>query len=723
MPLGNGEIGINAWVDKSGDLSFYIARTDSWGDNGRLLKIGKIRISFDPALDLTCFEQTLSLVDATIVVRCGTRDEPDALTLRFWVDAEHPVINLTVDAPQPLAATATIELWRTEPTELDELEVSDINLDRSRPDRKRQPTIVEPDTLLSDQTDRIGWFHHNIKSVGPALTAELQGLSDFERPNPLLHRTFGAVVELEEGEGQRLDERQLLSPPSTSHTFCVTVVTRHPATPAEWLAAVDETIAAVEAVPATERRQAHEDWWRQFWERSWIHVSGSPDADPEAADDAAVVSQSYALQRYLQACSGRGHFPIRYNGSIFTVPYPDTSGDADYRRWGSGWWWQNIRLPYFSMCAAGDFEMMAPLFKLYARDHFELWRHRTRTYFGHDGIFFSECVYFWGDVFTETYGWTPFAEREDPLQESGYHKWEWVGGLELIWLMLDYFDHTGDATFLQQTALPFAEQILLFLDEFYDTNEEGELVIHPSQALETWWDCTNPMDMVSGARAVTARLLALPQGELTADRRATWKAFENKIPELPTHEVDGVPMLAPAQAFADERNVENAELYAVFPFRLVSAEKPNAPLGIAALEARSHGGHFGWRQDDLFMAYLGLAPDTQAAIVSRARHRDHDALGRSPKNYSRFPAFWGPNYDWYPDQTHGGVLAATLQAMVVQHDGERIFLLPAWPENWDAEFKLHAPGQTVISGQVRAGELVEWDVTPSARRADVTVVQ
>ena len=41
MPLGNGDIGLNAWVDKNGDLLFYISKTDSWDDNGRLLKVGR----------------------------------------------------------------------------------------------------------------------------------------------------------------------------------------------------------------------------------------------------------------------------------------------------------------------------------------------------------------------------------------------------------------------------------------------------------------------------------------------------------------------------------------------------------------------------------------------------------------------------------------------------------------------------------------------------------
>ena len=30
MPIGNGDIGLNVWVEKNGDLSFYIGKTDAW---------------------------------------------------------------------------------------------------------------------------------------------------------------------------------------------------------------------------------------------------------------------------------------------------------------------------------------------------------------------------------------------------------------------------------------------------------------------------------------------------------------------------------------------------------------------------------------------------------------------------------------------------------------------------------------------------------------------
>lgn len=32
MPLGNGEVGVNLWVEPDGDLLFYIARTDAWDE-------------------------------------------------------------------------------------------------------------------------------------------------------------------------------------------------------------------------------------------------------------------------------------------------------------------------------------------------------------------------------------------------------------------------------------------------------------------------------------------------------------------------------------------------------------------------------------------------------------------------------------------------------------------------------------------------------------------
>ncbi len=52
---------------------------------------------------------------------------------------------------------------------------------------------------------------------------------------------------------------------------------------------------------------------------------------------------------------------------------------------------------------------------------------------------------------------------------------------------------------------------------------------------------------------------------------------------------------------------------------------------------------------------------------------------------------------------------------------EKIFLLPAWPADWDVHFKLHAPYRTVVEGEYRDGELVNLSVTPESRRSDVVI--
>ncbi len=72
---------------------------------------------------------------------------------------------------------------------------------------------------------------------------------------------------------------------------------------------------------------------------------------------------------------------------------------------------------------------------------------------------------------------------------------------------------------------------------------------------------------------------------------------------------------------------------------------------------------------------------------------------------SRFPAFWGPNFDWIPDHDHGTAGMITVQAMLMQAEGDQIVLLPGWPKAWDVRFRLHAPLNTTVEGVFANGRL------------------
>ena len=68
MPLGNGDLGLNVWVEENGDLLFFICKTDAWGDSGRLLKLGQVRVRLSPALATGSFRQELQLRNGVIEI-------------------------------------------------------------------------------------------------------------------------------------------------------------------------------------------------------------------------------------------------------------------------------------------------------------------------------------------------------------------------------------------------------------------------------------------------------------------------------------------------------------------------------------------------------------------------------------------------------------------------------------------------------------------------------
>jgi hypothetical protein len=413
------------------------------------------------------------------------------------------------------------------------------------------------------------------------------------------------------------------------------------------------------------------------------------------------------LQRYLNACAGRGAYPIKFNGSLFSVDVPAEGLDPDFRRWGPCYWFQNTRLPYWSMLAAGDYDLMQPLFRMY-RDALPLAQEKTRLYYGHEGAFFPETMYFWGTYNNDNYGWGREGKPAG-LTDNTYIRYYWDSGLELATLMLDYHAQTGDAAFLGGTLLPLAGAVVEFYDQHYPRHD-GKLFIGPSQALETWQEADNPLPVVAGLRYVLTRLLALPAAQLRPGQQAEWRRLLGELPPLPMA-ADGSRLL-PAERFDALRNIENPELYAVFPYRLYGLGKPRMAVGRATFEARRVKKTGGWHQDAIQAALLGLTDQAAADTLSNFAH--HHAG-------SRFPAFWGPNYDWIPDQDHGAVAMTALQRMLMQCDGERILLLPAWPADWDVSFRLHAPGGVTVDVDYVDAKAQRLTVTPEAARGRVTV--
>ena len=85
----------------------------------------------------------------------------------------------------------------------------------------------------------------------------------------------------------------------------------------------------------------------------------------------------------------------------------------------------------------------------------------------------------------------------------------------------------------------------------------------------------------------------------------------------------------------------------------------------------------------------------------------------------RFPAFWGPGFDWVPDHNWGGAGMIGMQEMLLQTNENSIYIFPAWPATWDVHFKLYAPKNTTVEVKVEKGKVTLLKVFPKEREKDI----
>jgi len=359
------------------------------------------------------------------------------------------------------------------------------------------------------------------------------------------------------------------------------------------------------------------------------------------------------------------------------------------------------------MLAAGDLEMMDPFFKMY-RDGLALCKARIQTYYKFaDAAMFPETMNFWGLPNLWDYGWSNI----EPERQNGYIKRHWNGNLELLAIMLDRYDFTQDKDLAKNTILPLADPLIAFFGEYWPRRDaNGKIIMDPAQSLETHQSAVNPLPDIAGLRYVLPRLLALPEDLTTEAQRARWTRILQEVPPVPAAEVDGVKILRPADSFCGAMNSENPSLYAVFPFRLYGVGRPDLAVARATYDKRINHHNKGWCQDSIQAACFGLADEAGRLVAARAATINPAA---------RFPAMWGQHFDWIPEQDQGANIQTTLQYMLLQSDGNKLYLFPAWPKNWDVNFKLHAPYKTTVEGELRGGKVVSLKVSPKSREADV----
>lgn len=742
MPCGGHDIGLNVWVEAdrtgAGELLFYIDRAGSFDENNQMLKLGRVRVRLtpNPFTPDAPFRQELQLRQGCIEITDGDPQDEASTRIEVWVDAMQPAVHVEVHSAQPVMLEAGYENWR--------LGVREIPYDRRHPCASwvayAGTVTTKPDTV-DFASDGVLFYHRNRNDcllIDHLIQQQGLGPVAEEIPDPQRNRTFGGLMRGPGLEPAGTSEGQYAGTPhrswllrsraaQTTQRLDIVLHTAQSETLDEWLAGLHDTAAASAGVEAA--RLATRAWWAQFWERS--HICLQPSA-PDPADPAWQVGRNYHLFRYMLGCNRAGEYPTKFNGGLFIydpgfVREDLANESADFRMWGGGSHTaQNQRLVYWPMLKSGDFDLMPPQFEYYRRA-LPGAEARTRLYWGHEGCSFTEQLENFGLPIGWNWGWLetpdPYHKRtpfSDPTECQGpWIRYLYLSQLEFALMILRYRQYSG----LDITAyLPFIESAIRFFDVHYQwqhrinalrpLDENGHLVLFPSTACETYKDAMNPVDLVSGLQCTVEALLEIGGDLLSEETREYYRGLLDRIPPLSFTEREGKRIIAPAKSWAGEINVEIPQLYTVHPYERYGLGKPDLQV---AIDTWRHGGwsehqlsHVSWHQQAIFCALMGLTDDAAAYTL-----RKLSDSGR------RFPAFWGPGHDWVPDHNWGGSGMIGLQEMLMQCDGRTIRLLPAWPADWEVEFKLHAPFNTVVEGRYAGGKLVNLQVTPPEREADI----
>ena len=743
MPCGGGDIGMNIWVEE-GDLLFYVSRSGTFDENNCQLKQGRfrIRLSPNPLKDAKDFRQELKLKDGYVEVSAG------GTRIQLWADIFHPVVHVEITNAQPLRTEVSYENWRYKERMIRKGEGQQCSYKWAPP----KGTVTNADFVslsskkelpgMTEERNLLLFYHRNPEQTVFDIAVAQQGMENVESQmmNPLKDLTFGGYL-----FGNNLEFTDTTdsiyagtdyrawnfhsSKASRKEQFCIVLHTDQTETVDQWEQGLKTTLQRIapqgkisSKIVSQDKKQTRA-WWNSFWQRSFIEAIG--EAENKDGNDVEEITRNYTLFRYMLGCNAYGSVPTKFNGGLFTFdPCHIDDKQAftpDYRKWGGGTMTaQNQRLVYWPMLKSGDFDMMPSQFNFYNRilKNAEL---RSQVYWQHDGACFCEQIENFGLPNPAEYGFKRPEWFDKGLEYNAWLEYEWDTILEFCQMILETKNYANaDIT----PYLPLIESSLTFFDEHYRQlasrrgrkalDGNGHLILFPGSACETYKMTNNASSTIAALRTVLENygkknemLKTIPPIPL--------RYIEVKDSLNPTAPPELKQTISPAVSWERINNIETPQLYPVFPWRIYGVGKENLELARNTYfydpEAINFRSHIGWKQDNIWAACLGLTEEAKRLSLAKLSNGPH-----------RFPAFWGPGYDWTPDHNWGGSGMIGLQEMLLQTNGNQILLFPAWPKEWDIHFKLYAPGETTVEATLKDGKVTELKVSPESRKKDIIIM-
>lgn len=451
---------------------------------------------------------------------------------------------------------------------------------------------------------------------------------------------------------------------------------------------------AVEARRRVERAKAlgwdellerHENWWANFWQRSWVALPNS------------VHERPWYWGLYRAASARRA-------GKV-CPPYTPPWQASNTPSWGLYLLTYETTRAVMGLLATNHAELMEPWLALLDRAREPL-RPYVRKHFGIEGIAYPHSITWRGYPIQ-----TITCDGHQGLAASGESvKYAW-----------DYYEFTEDIDFLRRVGYPMLKDLAIFYHNYLTKDDQGNLVVFPSHYLESAVYLTNCIADVSMIRLIL-RNAAKAADVLGVDTElaADWRNAMQRIRSYDTlpdgrwkTALEGQP-----SGESDSRMIL-LQLHDLYPISI--GEEVDAWHGTSAMRRQARatyeyylGNHpFTW---DLSLSYIAAARmgdrDYAEKILSIwPKIRDGGNINKrdnpdSPDNPNILNEPGEDGRQGFVVDITSAVASEFITELMLQSHGGDIRLFPAIPLQGDYAFhSLRARGAFLVSSEMRDGKV------------------
>ena len=499
--------------------------------------------------------------------------------------------------------------------------------------------------------------------------------------------------------------------------------------------------------------QSNRLWWKYFWEKSYVQLDSKDGV-------ANIIEKNYTYYVYVMASSSRGLFPPKFNGMLWS-----TGGDV--RKWGNLFWGANQSCLYNALQQANRDELMAPMFNMYSamRNSCEI---AAQQQWGSKGIFIPETVAFDGmtalpdsiasemrDLYLLRKPWSertqtfidytstkmPFQSRWNWKKDEGWREGRWMTsdkgagafghvthifsrGAKIAYQYWLKYEYTQDKEWLVKEAYPMLKGVAEFYRNFphLKKEEDGKYHIRHINDNESILDGHNTVEEISAMMGIFP--VAIKASEILnvdSDLRQLWKEVLNNLSPLPLSNLNSATLpdtwirSLPPFTRGEGNSLPDANTLPVWFFDLCTLESDAAtrktanatfnayfPKGIDATTPINVLSKL-----PIAGSQLGHTASTKHLILNQIETTEIDVMP------NRMDLREG---DQATSVQRLGRAADALQNALCQSVPSRpgqetvIRIFPAWPTEWDAQFKLLCRGGFLVSASMQNGIIEAVDI-------------